>query len=79
MESFILGSNGIIFLFDFFYNIPKWNETTQNKNKIAFRSLNETFHMWGQDHEQFWWLFQNFKKVAFLKIQFQNILNDIEI
>jgi hypothetical protein len=23
----------------------------------AFRSQNETFHMWGQDNEQFWWFF----------------------
>jgi hypothetical protein len=23
----------------------------------TFRSQNETFHMWSQDNEQFWWFF----------------------
>jgi hypothetical protein len=31
--------------------------------------MNETFHMRGQDNEQFWRFFQNFKKVGFLKFQ----------
>jgi hypothetical protein len=29
--------------------------------------------MWGQDNEQFWWFFQKFKKVDFLKIQILKI------
>jgi hypothetical protein len=42
-----------------------WNKT-KKQNKIPLRSQNETFHMWGQDNEQFWWFFfQNFKKVGF--------------
>jgi hypothetical protein len=44
----------------------------------AFRFQNETFHVWGQDSEQFWWFFQNFKKVGFLKnSNFNNILNGL--
>jgi hypothetical protein len=36
--------------------------------------------MCGQDNEQFWCSFQNFKMVGFLKIQIlKNILNDLEV
>jgi hypothetical protein len=30
--------------------------------------------MWDQNNEQFWWFFQNFKKVGFLKTQISKIL-----
>jgi hypothetical protein len=50
------------------------------KNKIAFRSQNETFNTWGQDNEQFCWFFQNFKKVgSFKNSNFKSILNYFEM
>jgi hypothetical protein len=33
-----------------------WNKTKKNK-KIPFRFQNETFHMWGQNSEKFWFFF----------------------
>jgi hypothetical protein len=58
----------VFFKNSYFKNILNglWNKT-KKKNKIPLRSQNETFHMWGQDNEQFWWFFKIVKKVGFFK------------